>query len=186
MTDSRRVCGSEVDCYPSPPTHTSAGYLNVEEGHTLLGLGIVPGHPVDRLWDEVQDEVEVELVLHLRGRGRGNVVNDRRRYLKECHIPRLQQLVFGTTQRAPHCNTPHLYRTPTPRVFHLVRCMHQPGRSLAGATGFLQTSGAPTQVWEHFLTETLLPLPSHKQPHQETDVCSVCMCVCVVQLTPPE
>lgn len=79
VTDSQRVCGSEVDCCPPPPppTHTSAGYLNVEEGHALLGLGVVTGHSVHRLRDEVQDEVEVELVLYLSGRGRGNVVNNR-------------------------------------------------------------------------------------------------------------
>lgn len=161
------------------PPHTSAGYLNVEEGHALLGLGVVPGHSVHRLRDEVQDEVEVELVLYLRGQ-----CGEQQVKILIYHIPRLQQLVFGTTQRAPHCNTPHLYRRPTPGVSHSVRCMHQLGRSLAGAIGFLQTSGAPTQVWEHFLTETLPLLPGHKPPHQETDVCSVCMCV--VQLTPPE
>lgn len=46
------------------------GYLNIEEGHALLGLGVVPSHPVDSLWNEVKDKVQVELILHLQGRGR--------------------------------------------------------------------------------------------------------------------
>ena len=46
------------------------GYLNIEEGHALFGLGVVPSHPVDSLWDEVKDKVQVELILYLQRGGR--------------------------------------------------------------------------------------------------------------------